>query len=261
MAYETLDLSVADGIARLRLTNPAGANAISLRNAQELARAVDELQSRTDVRAVLLTAEGRLFCGGGDVAGFAAAEDPPAALRDITAPLHTAMSGLVRLNAPVVTAVQGPAAGAGMGLVGASDIVVAAESARFVMAYTGIGLSPDGSSSWFLPRIVGTRRALELTLLNRSLTAAEALDWGLVTKVVPDAELADAAEAIAAQLAAGPTLAYGTAKRLLRDAWDHSLETHMEAERIGIATCAGTADGREGVAAFVEKRKPEFRGA
>jgi 2-(1,2-epoxy-1,2-dihydrophenyl)acetyl-CoA isomerase len=260
MAYETLDLTVTDGIARLRLTQPGSANAIGLTMARELHAAVADLQSRADVRVVLISAEGRLFCGGGDVASFATQEDVPAFLREITASLHVAVSGLARLDAPVVAAVQGPAAGAGMGLVGVADLVVAAESAKFVLAYAGIGLSPDGGSSWFLPRMVGTRRALEMALLNRTLTAAEALDWGIVTAVVPDERLAEEAEALAARLASGPTVALAAAKRLLREAGTSTLESHMALERQLIAECGGTADGREGIAAFLAKRAPGFVG-
>jgi 2-(1,2-epoxy-1,2-dihydrophenyl)acetyl-CoA isomerase len=165
------------------------------------------------------------------------------------------------MDAPLVVAVNGTAAGAGFSVAISGDLVLAAESAKFAMAYTAAGLSPDGSSSFFLPRLVGMRRAQELMLTNRRLSAAEALDWGLVSQVVPDAELADTAFALAKQLAAGPTRALGMVKKLLATSFQESLETQMELEARGIAEMAGTADGREGIDAFLSKRAPGFRGA
>ena len=170
---------------------------------------------------------------------------PPTSARSC-APLHSAITNLVRGDAPVVAAVQGSAAGAGMGFVGASDLVVAAESAKFVMAYTGVGLAPDGSSSWFLPRMVGLRRALELTLTNRVLSAAEALDWGLITQVVPDDELADSAGALAAKVASGAAPALARAKRLLHTSLEETLESHLAREAEAISSASGTPEGIEG---------------
>ena len=257
-------LALDGGIARLELNRPDAANAIDLGLAIALEEAVAEIAALGEqVRVVLLTGAGARFCGGGDVGSFAG-EDPaklPDLLAEITAHLHPAVEQLVGLDAPVVVAVQGSAAGAGLGLVLAADLVVAARSAKFVMAYTGIGLSPDGSSSWFLPRIVGLRRAVELTLTNRVLTADEALEWGVVTSVVDDTELLTTAEALAQRLAAGPTRAYGRAVRLLHAAGDATLADHLEAERRELAASGATADAAEGVAAFAAKRKPTFKGA
>ena len=210
---------------------------------------------------MLLTGAGPRFCGGGDVKTFAEQGDAlPHYLREVTAALHVAIATLVRLDAPVVAAVQGSAAGAGIGLVGASDLVLAGESAKFVMAYTGIGVTPDGSSSWFLPRLVGLRRALELTLTNRVLTAAEALDLGIITRVLPDGELQTEAATLATHLAAGPTRALGGAKRLLHTSLESTLETHLAAEAAELTRVAATRDAAEGLAAFVAKRAPEFEG-
>jgi 2-(1,2-epoxy-1,2-dihydrophenyl)acetyl-CoA isomerase len=140
------------------------------------------------------------------------------------------------------------------------DIILAAESARFMMAYTRAGLTPDGSATYFLPRIVGAKRALELTLTNRMLSAQEAADWGIVARVIPDEQLLDEARQLAARLASGPTRAFGKAKHLLERAWTETLETQMETEGRTIADSARTADAREGIAAFLEKRPPRFRG-
>jgi 2-(1,2-epoxy-1,2-dihydrophenyl)acetyl-CoA isomerase len=165
------------------------------------------------------------------------------------------------MRAPLVIAVNGTAAGAGMSLAITGDLVLAADSAKFTMAYTAAGLSPDGSSSYFLPRLVGLRRAQELLFTNRRLSAAEALDWGLVTQVVTDGELAETAQTLATRLAAGPTSAYGMVKSLLIDTYDTSLEGQMELEGRGIADMAAGPDGLEGIAAFVNKRTPAFTGA
>src|SRR5439155_12365163 len=176
----------------------------NLQLARDLMDAVLAIAADPASRVVLLTGAGARFCGGGDLKSFAGLDDLPTHLREILGPLHVAIAELVRGAAPVVAAVQGSAAGAGMGLVGASDLVIAGESAKFVMAYTGVGLTPDGSSSWFLPRLVGLRRALELTFTNRVLSATEAREWGLITEVVADEQLAVEAEALAARLATGP---------------------------------------------------------
>ena len=164
--YETLELEVRDGVAHLTLNRPEAANGISLELARDLMQATLAIADDPGARVVLLSGAGPRFCGGGDLKSFAAYDDLAAHLREVLAYLHVAMAQLVRGDAPVVAAVQGSAAGAGMGLVGASDFVVAGESAKFVMAYTGVGLTPDGASSWFLPRLVGLRRAIELTLTN-----------------------------------------------------------------------------------------------
>ena len=164
------------------------------------------------------------------------------------------------MDAPVVMAVNGVAAGAGMSFACSGDIVVAAESARFVMAYTRVGLAPDGSSTYFLPRIVGLRRALELVLTNRELSAQEALDMGIVNRVAPDAEFLTQARAIATQFAAGPTKALGIAKRLMHSGLTETLETQMERESQALADMGATSDARGAIAAFLEKQTPKFEG-
>jgi 2-(1,2-epoxy-1,2-dihydrophenyl)acetyl-CoA isomerase len=212
------------------------------------------------VRAVILTGAGRMFSGGGDLKSFAAQEDRLAAhLKEVALYLHAAISRFVRMDAPVIAAVNGSAGGAGMSLCLFADIALAAESAKLTLAYTRAGLSPDGGSTYFLPRLIGVRRALELALTNRVLTAREALDWGIVNKVVPDAQLQAEADALAKQLAAGATHAFGAAKRLLHHSFSESLETQMELEAQAIAEQARDPHAREGIAALIAKRPPSFR--
>ncbi len=253
-----------DGVARLTLNRPDAANAIDLTLARALADAATELARSDSLRAVLLTGRGDRFCGGGDVRAFAAAasEGPelPDRLSEIVGALHEAIEALDRLDAPIVTAVQGSAAGAGLSLVALSDLVLAGQSTKFVMAYTAIGLTPDGGSTWFLPRIIGLRRAVELTLTNRALSADEARDWGLVTRVVADAELMAEAEALVTKLAAGPTRSFGVAKRLLRDSVGTTLTDQLATEERELSAAGGREDAKEGVTAFAEKRPPMFRG-
>jgi len=261
MPYSALLFEIRQSIARITLNRPDAANAINVDMARDLMHAALQCDEDSAVRAVIITGMGRMFCAGGDLKSFAAhGEDLAYHLKEVTTYLHAAMSRFTRMNAPIVAAVNGTAAGAGMSLACACDLVLAAESARFTMAYTRAGLTPDGSSTYFLPRIVGLKRALELTLTNRLLSAQEACDWGIVSKVVPDANLQTEADALAAQLAASATGALGAAKRLLHSGWTETLETQMELETRAIAARAYTADGREGITAFLEKRAPKFTG-
>lgn len=261
MAYETLLYSVEDGIARITLNRPDSGHTINLTLARELMDAAIAAGETPGVRAVLLAATGSMFGFGGDLKYFKTQDHRlGACLKETTAYLHAAISHLHRMEAPVVVAVQGMAAGAGFSLALVGDIVIAGRSARFRMAYTAAGLTPDGSASHFLPRLVGLRRAQELMLTNRVLDAEEALDWGLVTSVCPDESLMAEAEAMARRMAEGPTRAFGGVKRLLAATYEQSLETQMDEESRLIASMAQTEDGREGLAAFVEKRKPFFKG-
>jgi 2-(1,2-epoxy-1,2-dihydrophenyl)acetyl-CoA isomerase len=260
--YTTLLFDLRDGVARITLNRPEAANSLNEALARDFMHAMLRCDEDPAVRAVVLTGAGRMFCAGGDLKSFAAqGENLPAHLKEVTTYFHAGISRMARMDAPVVAAVNGAAAGAGMSLACACDLVVAGESARFTMAYTRAGLTPDGSSTYFLPRIVGLKRALELTLTNRLLSAREAQDWGIVARVVADTDLLDEAATMAAELAAGPTKALGMAKRLLHTGWNESLETQMEHESQGIAAMAHTADGREGIDAFLNKRAPAFRGA
>jgi 2-(1,2-epoxy-1,2-dihydrophenyl)acetyl-CoA isomerase len=260
MTYSNLLFDVSDNVATITLNRPDAANAMIRELTPELADAALSCDVDPDVRAVLITGAGKMFCAGGDVKAFAAQDDLSAYITEMLTHLHIAVSRLRRMAPPVIAAVNGVAAGAGMSLALACDIVLAAESARFTMAYTRVGLSPDGSATYSLPRIVGPKRALDLILTNRLLFAQEAADWGIVSRVVPDDQLLDEARQLATQLASGPTAAFGRSKKLLERAWTETLETQMEAEGRAIADSTRTADAREGITAFLEKRPPKFTG-
>jgi 2-(1,2-epoxy-1,2-dihydrophenyl)acetyl-CoA isomerase len=261
--FTAIGLSVeASGIARLKLRRAEHANAIDRTMAYELRHAAVALLHDPAVRAVLISSSGPVFCGGGDLKAFAG-ESPArmaAYIEHLTIDLHSAVARLCRLSAPVVAAVTGSVGGAGMSLVAACDLVVASRAAKFTMGYTRAGLVPDGTSSFFLSRAVGLRRAAELMLTNRTLSAAEALSWGLVNEVTEPAEVIGRAEALVATLAESATGALGGAKRVLYEGAHSSLEEAMERESFVIGRLAALPDAREGISSFIEKRTPNFDG-
>lgn len=213
------------------------------------------------MRSIILTGSGRFFSAGGDLSAFAGDLDRlPYFLKQLTLHLHAAVSRITRMRQPVIAAVNGPAAGAGMALAAACDHVIAADTSNFTIAYTAAGLSPDGASTWALPRRIGPARTRELMLTNRRLSAPEALEWGLANEVVAANALPARADTLARQFAAGPTQAFGAVKTLLAGSATNSLETQMELEARAIADTARTADAREGIDAFLNKRRPVFTG-
>ncbi len=261
MEYRELSYAVKAHVATITLNRPDCYNAMNVRMVEELFEAALACDEDPEVRAVVLTGAGQAFCAGGDVKEFIErSETISHYLKRLLTLLHGTISRISRMSKPVIAGVNGVAAGGGMSLAMACDLVVAAYSARFTMAYSKIGATPDGSSTYFLPRLVGLRRALELIYTNRVLTAKEAEALGLVNRAVPDAEFAAALNALATELAAGPTLALGRAKRLLLMSGQESLETQMENETQFIVLSSKTADFREGVKAFTEKRRPLFTG-
>ena len=211
------------------------------------------------IRCVILTANGKLFCAGGDLKAVGGEPDKAATkIKGMADNLHKATSSFARMEKPFIVAVNGMAAGAGFSMAVTGDFVISAASAKFTMAYTAAGLSPDGSSTYFLPRLIGIRRTMDLMMTNKRLTAQEAEDWGLINQVVPDEELQTTAMALAQKLANGPTDAFATVKKLLLCSFDNSLETQMELEGRAISEHAGAVNGQEGVLAFLEKRNPKF---
>lgn len=262
MSFETLLFDVAGGVATITINRPDAANAMSPVMAAEIAEVALRCDDDPGVRAVVITGAGRLFCAGGDLGAFAAAGDGAKSLiKKMATDLHVGLSRLARGTAPVIAAVNGTAAGAGFSLCMATDLAIAAESAVFTMAYTRAGLSPDGGSTFHMPRKIGDRRTRELMLTNRVLTAAEALEWGIVNKVVADDEVLPESQALAAEFAAGPTLAFGAVKTLLNSTFDQSLEAQLELESRTIADMVTTHDGQEGISAFLGKRQPGFTGS
>jgi 2-(1,2-epoxy-1,2-dihydrophenyl)acetyl-CoA isomerase len=261
LSLDTLELTVDDaGLARLVINRPDAANALDRQMSADFRTVAIALDSTQAARAVLITANGPIFCGGGDLRSFAESDDTFSLVSEMTVDLHAAVARLAKLDAPVVAAVSGAAGGAGMSLVAAFDLVVAGESAKFTMGYTKAGLVPDGSSSFFLARCVGYKRALDLALTNRVLSATEAEEWGLVSRVVADADVESEAEALATKLAAGPTKTFGLTKRLILAGANSALEEAMERESMSIAAATRTADSAEGIDAFLNKRRPDFNG-
>lgn len=254
----TVKFELRDDVAWVTLNRPDSANTMNLQFGRDLLDAATRCRGTRGVHAVVITGEGRAFSFGGDLGAMMMNEggNVEAYLRELTVDLHAAIVAFSRLDAPVIAAVNGTAAGAGMGLVLMADLAIAAEGARFSLAYTAVGLTPDGSTSYFLPRAVGTKRAMELVLTNRPLSAAEALDWGLVNKVMPDAEVVAEAGSLASRLAAGPLAAFGHAKRLMRS--EAPLEAQLEDESRTISSQATSPEAVEGISAFLGKRKPSF---
>jgi 2-(1,2-epoxy-1,2-dihydrophenyl)acetyl-CoA isomerase len=225
----------------------------------ELNQAARLCSNDPELKVVVLSASGRFFCAGGDIKEMLAhGDEVGAAVKSLADDLHSAISTLSRMQAALIVAVNGVAAGAGFSLALIGDIVLASESASFTVAYTRAGLCPDGSSSYFLPRLVGLRKAQELMLTNSTLTAQEACSLGLVTRVVTDDDLLAQADLVASDLASGARLSTAYVKKLLLASSDNDLETQMELEGELVSRCAASPDGREGIQAFVEKRKPEF---
>lgn len=258
MAYEHVRLELSPAaVATLTIARPERLNALSAQTVDELRSAVEET-GRSEARCLLLTGEGRGFSSGADLAsGGGLPEDAGAALEKHFNPL---VEALFALEIPVVAAVNGPAAGAGCSLALAADIVVAARSAYFLQAFVNMGLIPDAGATWLLPRLAGRARAIEMMMLGERIPAEQARDWGMISRVVEDEDLAEEAVALATQLAQGPTVALGLIRRLAREAQDVPLSEALAAERRAQRAAGETQDFKSAVMAFLQKRQPRFEG-
>ncbi|WP_156680549.1 enoyl-CoA hydratase/isomerase family protein [Sphingomonas profundi] len=253
-------LAIADGVATLTLARPEAGNAMDWALLDAFAAGAERVAADPSVRAILIEAEGRNFSVGGDIRSFAGDADPAAFIGRLARRLHDGIRHLVAHPAPVIVAAQGAAAGAGLSLVASGDVVLAGAGATFTLAYPAIGLTADGGATWLLPRVIGLRRTQELAFTGRRLNAAEAAGYGLVTRVVDDAALADEARALAARIARGPTAAYGAIKRLLAGADRATLSDHLDAEAETIERAMATHDAQQGIRAFLDRRAPDFAG-
>ncbi len=262
----TVLLGVADGVATLTLNRPQALNALSVEMMEDLAEATGELARRTDFAVVVIKGAGEHFMAGGDLKDFARqlTLSPEARLTAFRAMIMQHINPTIEilqgLSQPVVACVRGACAGFGLSLMAVCDLVVAADNAKFTTAYSTIALSGDGGASYFLPRIVGARKAAELLLLAERFDATEALRLGLLNRVVPDVELEATVDKLVTRLKGGPRHAYGEIKRLLSTSEDNQLGVQLQLEAEAFARCAATADFDEGVSAFLDKRVPSFQG-
>lgn len=257
---ETVLMSRDGGLVELVLNRPTVINALNVEMADRLADLMTGLAGDASVRCVLLRGEGRGFCAGGDVASFGSDEASLARLDMLITRLHVAVDQMKRLAVPTVAVLHGAVAGAGLSLSLACDFAVAAETTKFTLAYSKIGATPDGGSTWSLPRLVGTRKALEIALLSEVFTAEDALRLGLVNRLVPPDQVLDEGRAFARRLADGPTAAYGRAKSLIYGSFAATLPEQLDREREAFLASARTQDFAEGKAAFMGKRPPSFEG-
>lgn len=261
MSFETITLSIADSIATIMLNRPERLNAMPPQMGDEISAALDQLGA---ARALLITGAGRAFCSGADLSGRdggGGSLGGEGAYRALTTAYNPMMMKLAHLPIPIITAVNGPAAGIGCSLALAGDFVLAGESGYFLMAFVNIGLVPDGGATWMLPRLIGKARATEMMLLGEKIYGPKAAEWGLIHKCVADEALEDEATALAARLAAGPTRAIGLIRQNILAALEHDYGHAMHLEAKGQRIAGSTADAVEGAMAFLQKRKATFKGA
>jgi 2-(1,2-epoxy-1,2-dihydrophenyl)acetyl-CoA isomerase len=258
MAYETIDFKLENGIARLTLNRPDRLNSFTVQMHGEVRDALGKLES---ARVLVLTGAGRGFCAGQDLNDRAVS---PGEAVDLGHSVENYYNPLIRtltsLPMPVIARVNGVAAGAGANIAFACDIVIAAKSAKFIQSFASIGLIPDSGGTWVLPRLVGQARALGLALTAEPLPAEKAADWGLIWKAVEDEALDQETDALAARFAQAPTRGLAATKKMIRQSWDHSLDEELDLQRDMMRELGHSADYREGVAAFMEKRTPKFTG-
>lgn len=262
MSDAPVRIEVSGAVATVTLNRPRAGNAIDLPTARALAAAATRCETDKSIRCVVLTAVGRLFCGGGDIGALSAGGDSlPKVLSELVSTFHVAVWKLMRMDKPLLVLVNGPAAGAGLSLAIMGDIVLSAKSAHFTAGYTAVGLTSDGGLSWQLPRLIGLRRAQEMFFTNRRVTADEADAIGLITRVVDDESLASEGALVAESLAGSATRALGRARALLLEGFNGGLEVQLERETRGMMMAGATRDAREGIDAFLRRRKPVFEGS
>lgn len=262
MAFEMILFSIGNGAAHLTLNRPNRLNSFTVQMHDEIAEALTQIENDKSVRTLLITGAGRGFCAGQDLNDRAVS--PGSEALDLGLSVEKRYNPLIRrltsLPMPVVCAVNGVAAGAGASLAFAADIAIAAKSAKFIMSFANIGLVPDSGSSWALPRLAGQARALGLALTGDPLPAETAAEWGLIWKCVDDDKLAEEANALAAKFASAPTRGLAETKKLIRTAFTRLLDEQLDLERDRMRELGRSEDYREGVDAFLNKRKPAFRG-
>ena len=260
MIYQTLSFKFSKGIATITLNRKDNsANALNAQMTEELFD-VSVRCGSPDVRSVVITGAGKMFCGGGDLVEMDAIADKHTHLTKMATLLHAGLTRFSHIDAPIIIALNGTAGGAGFSLALAGDYVIASDKAKFVSADTASGLTPDGSSTYYLAKHVGLLRAKELMLTNRVLTASEAQEWGIVNKVVTSEVVMKEAYIMAKQFASGPTKAFGGVKRLLNTAFSDGIETQLDHETRSIANMMRTNDGPAGISAFLAKKTPQFNG-
>jgi 2-(1,2-epoxy-1,2-dihydrophenyl)acetyl-CoA isomerase len=260
MEYETILFDIADGVATITLNRPAKLNAFNDKLIAETTQAFKEAGRNNDVRCVVLTGAGRGFSSGQDLSDFKERVDEISIGDHLRHGYHRLVHQMVALEKPIIGAINGVAAGAGLGVALAADIRVAAHDAVFILAFSRIGLIPDSGVNWFLPRLIGYARAYEMAVMADRVPATKALEWGLVNRVVPAEQLPEITAAWARQLADGPTLAFGLTKRAMLRGFDQTIAEALEYEAYLQDVAGGSADNREGVTAFLEKRPPQFTG-
>ena len=259
MSGSSLLLTVNGSIARLTLNRPESGNAIDLATARAFLDAAMRCDDDPRIRCVILTGTGKYFCVGGDIGAFASAEEGTARfLESLANTMHQALTRVASMRKPLVVLVNGPAAGAGLSLAILGDVVLTARSAHFTAGYSAIGLTPDCGLTWSLPRVVGLRKAQEMILTNRRVSAAEAESIGLVTRSVEDGALEDEGISVANSLARSATAALGASRRLLLDSLASTFQTQLDAEARAITQAGASPECQEGIAAFRAKRKPHF---
>lgn len=262
MTFETIEFMVDEGFARLTLNRPDKLNSFNAKMHEEVRAVMKTVQRDDSIRCLLLAANGRGFCAGQDLSNrnVAPGDEVPDLGESLERRYNPLIRSLVKLEKPVICAVNGVAAGAGANIALACDIVLAAESAKFIQSFCNIGLLPDSGGTWSLPRLVGRARAMGMALLGDKISARQAEDWGLIWKCVADDELAAMAEQLARHLATRPTRGLGLIKRAMLASNDNSLDAQLDLER-DLQRLAGRSDDyREGVSAFMDKREPEFKG-